>query len=193
MPNWCDTTYKVVGDPKEVRELHEILERMSSRKDPKHPNGFGSLWLSELVIELGFDWEKLRCRGQITDYSYDGEGFLTIYQCTAWCEQEGVRQAIEQKFSSIKVYFKEEEPGCDVYYTNDLSGNWFPEKYLLDGEDVWEYFEDLEGLSEYVNRMYGLTTRADLEDIQEQLEEYVECYDDDDFWLNLHEFKFVDE
>lgn len=191
MPNWASVTYKCVGAAKEVTELNTILERMNSRKEPKHPNGFGNLWLGELVIELGLDWEKLRCRGEITDYNCDEE-CVTIYQQTAWCEQEGVRQAIETKFPSIKVYFLEEEPGCEVYYTNDINGDWFSERFLLDGEEVWEYFETIEEVSEYVNQTYGLTTKADLEDIQMQLEEYVEGYDDDDFYLKLHEFKCVD-
>ena len=192
MPNWCDTTYKCVGSAKEVAELNTILERMNQRKEPIHPNGFGTLWLGELVIELGFDWEKYRCRGEITDFNYDGEGLLTIYQNTAWCEQEGVRKAIQERFPTIKVYFREEESGCEVYYTNDLSGDWFPEKFLLDGEDVWEYFERLEELSKFLNDRYGLTTKADLEDIQMQLNEYVEGYEDEDFYLNLHEFQYVE-
>lgn len=192
MPNWCDTTYKCVGDLKEVRELHEILERMSERKEPIHPNGFGTLWLGELVSELGYDWEKYQCRGEITGYDYDGEGCLTIFQQTAWCEQEGVRQAIEKRFPSMKVYWREEEPGCNLYYTNDQDGEFFPERYLLDGEGDYEYFETLEDLSEYVNKMYGLTTTPDLEEIQRQLDEYVDGYDDADYYLFLHEFEVVD-
>ena len=39
------------------------------------------------------------------------------------------------------INYMEEEPGCDVYYTNDQSGEWFPERFLLDGEEVHEYFE----------------------------------------------------
>lgn len=192
MPNWADTTYKCVGDLKEVRELHEILEKMNNRKEPKHPNGFGNLWLGELVIELGYDWEKYPCRGEITYYEHD-EGMLTINQYTAWCEQEGVREAIQTKFPSIKVYYMEEEPGCDVYYTNDLSGDFFPEKYLLDGEDVYEYFETLEDVSKFVNDRFGLTTTPDLEEIERQLNEYVDGYEDSDFYLNLHEFKYVED
>lgn len=190
MPNWCDTTYKCVGDPKEVRELHEVLERMNNRKEPIHPNGFGNLWLGELVIELGFDCEKYRCRGEITYYDYD-EGMLTICQMTAWCEQEGVREAIQTKFPSIKVYYMEEEPGCDVFYTNDLSGDFFPEKYLLDGENVYEYFETLEDVCEYVNNKFGLTTTPVLQDIEMQIEAYQE--DNNIDYLNLHEFKYVED
>ena len=86
----------------------------------------------------------------------------------------------------------EEEPGCDVYYTNDFTGDFFPEKYLLDGEDVYEYFETIEEVSEFVNERFGLTTTPDFADIERQLDKYVEVKDDSDFYLNLHEFKYTE-
>ena len=74
MPNWCSTTYKCVGDEEEIKSLHEILETIRHRKEPKTPNGFGHLWLGELVTELGFNWEELKCRGEIIDFElYDGK------------------------------------------------------------------------------------------------------------------------
>ena len=131
MPNWCDTSYKCVGDLKEVKSLHKVLKYMEKRKTSILKNGFGKMWLGNLVHKLGGDWEKSRCRGEITDFSLDGN-VLTINQETAWCEQEGVRQIIEKTYPSIQVYFTEQEPGCGVFYTNDASGDYFPERYFLD-------------------------------------------------------------
>lgn len=111
MPNWCDTTYKCVGDLKEVRSLYRILKYIDNRKTPIVPNGFGNRWLGNLVTKLGGNWESCRCRGEILDYHIDGN-VLTIYQSTAWCEQEGVREIIEKAYPSIKVYYREEEPGA---------------------------------------------------------------------------------
>ena len=102
MPNWCDTSYKCVGDLKEVKSLHKVLKYMEKRKTSILKNGFGKMWLGNLVHKLGGDWEKSRCRGEITDFSLDGN-VLTINQETAWCEQEGVRQIIEKTYPSIKV------------------------------------------------------------------------------------------
>lgn len=129
MPNWCDTTYKCVGDPKEVRVLHKILKYIDIRKTTIVRNGFGKWRLGNLVTKLGGKWEDYCCRGEITGYSFDGD-VLEITQYTAWCEQEGVRRIIQEKFPSIKVYYREEEPGCEVYYTNDTTGSYFPETYF---------------------------------------------------------------
>lgn len=193
MPNWCDTTYKCVGDSNEVKELYNVLERLNNSKEKKDLNGFGSVFLDELITGLGYNYEEYPypSRGRITSYEYNNE-MLTIYQETAWSEQEGVRIAIEERFPSIKVYYLDEEYGNDHFYTNDKSGNFFPERYVIDGEDVEEYFESIEDVSKFVNDMYGLTTTPDFEEIEMQINEYVEGYDDEDFCLNIHEIVRVD-
>ena len=41
MPNWCDCTYKCVGDLKEVKSLYKILKYIDRRKTSIEKNGFG--------------------------------------------------------------------------------------------------------------------------------------------------------
>lgn len=105
--------------------------------------------------KLGGKWEDYFCRGEIIDYSLNGD-ILEITQCTAWCEQEGVRRIIQEKFPSIKVYYREEEPGCDVYYTNDTTGCFFPETYLFKSLSLSIFFMpqiSLVGKSALENRL----------------------------------------
>ena len=66
MPNWCDCTYKCVGDLKDVRSLYKALKYIDKRKTSIIKNGFGKWWLGNLVVKLGGNWEKYRCRGEIT-------------------------------------------------------------------------------------------------------------------------------
>lgn len=194
MPNWCDTTYKCVGDPKEVRALHKILKYIDRRKTTIVRNGFGKWWLGNLVTKLGGKWEDYCCRGEITGYSFDGD-VLEITQYTAWCEQEGVRRIIQEKFPSIKVYYREEEPGCEVYYTNDTTGSYFPEAYFLDSYDEQRYFETIEETAESVSEIVGCTVEATIDAIQEALEKYVEQKErsGEEVFYSLHEFKVIDD
>ena len=189
MPNWCSTTYKCVGDLKEARSLHNILKKMSRRKNPKIRNGFGPMWLGELVNELGYDWEKYRCRGEITGFELE-DGILTISQETAWCEQEGVRMAIEQKYPSIKVYVLCEEPGCEVYWTNDMEESYFPDNYFLDSYDDPMYFETIEEAAKYVGRLVGHEVELSVSAIERALEEYAEVRqeNDEDVFYSFHQF-----
>ncbi|OUO01364.1 hypothetical protein [Bacteroides clarus] len=192
MPNWCDTTYKCVGEPKEVKSLYKILKYIDKRKTTIIENGFGKWWLGNLVHKLDGDWNELRCRGEITGYGLDGN-ILTIYQSTAWCEQEGVREQIERTFPGIKVYYREEEPGCGVYYTNDSSGDYFPEQYYLDSyNDDSEYFRTVEEAAGYVSGIIGKDVEPDKNSIGEALEEYMDQQDDKDIWYSFHEFTIVE-
>ena len=194
MPNWCDTTYKCVGDPKEVRALHKVLKYIDKRKTTIVRNGFGKWWLGNLVTKLGGKWEDYCCRGEITGYSFDGD-VLEITQYTAWCEQEGVRGIIQEKFPSIKVYYREEEPGCEVYYTNDTTGDYFPETYFLDSYDEQRYFETIEEVAESVSEIVGCTVEATVNAIQEALEKYVEQKESEgeEVFYSLHEFQVIDD
>ena len=72
MANCCDTTYKCVGDLKEVRSLYKTIKANDNRKTSRIKNGFGTLWLGNIIDALGEDWEKLRCRGSIYYYELDG-------------------------------------------------------------------------------------------------------------------------
>ena len=194
MPNWCDTTYKCVGDPKEVRALHKILKYIDRRKTTIVRNGFGKWWLGNLVTKLGGKWEDYRCRGEIIDYSLDGD-ILIISQSTAWSEQEGVRRIIQEKFPSIKVYYREEEPGCGVYYTDDTTGDYFPAAYFLDSYDEQLYFETIEEAAECGSGSVGCAVEATVNAIQEALEKYVEQKESEgeEVFYSLHEFQVIDD
>ena len=194
MPNWCDTSYKCVGDPKEVRKLNSVLKYMEKRKTSILSNGFGKMWLGNLVYKLGGNWEELRCRGEITDFSLDGN-VLTINQQTAWSEQEGVRLIIEQTFPSIKVYYLEQESGCEVFCTNDASGEYFPERYFLDSYEDWEYFETLDDAAKFVSQIIGHEVESSVDAIDKALDKYVEEHEEEneDIFYSFHEFKVVED
>ena len=194
MPNWCDTSYKCVGDPKEVRKLNSVLKYMEKRKTSILSNGFGKMWLGNLVYKLGGNWEEFRCRGEITDFSLDSN-VLTINQQTAWCEQEGVRLIIEQTFPSIKVYYMEQESGCEVFCTNDASGEYFPERYFLDSFEDWEYFETLDEAAKFVSKIIGHEVEPSADAIDKALDNYVEEHEEEneDIFYSFHEFKVVED
>ncbi len=192
MANQSDVVYKCIGDPKEVRSLYKIINANDKRKTSRVKNGFGTLWIGNIIDALGEDWEKLRCRGEIIGYHIENN-LLTIYQSTAWCEQEGFRECIEKKFPSIKVYYREEEPGCDVYYTNDADRNYFPERYLLNNNDEPLYFNTIEEAAEYVSGIVNQKVEANMTAIEKALDEYEEENKDEDVYFSFHEFQVVDD
>ncbi len=187
MPNWADVTYKCVGDPKEVRSLYKTILRNAKRKTPRIKNGFGVQWLGCIIDALGFKWEDYRCRGDIS-HAYLLDGVLTIHQNTAWCEQEGFREVIEKKFPSIKVYYKEEECGCEVYHTNDTAGRFFPERFFLDNYDEPLYFDTIEEATRCISGIVGHQVKPSVEAIEQALDEFQEEHEDEYLFYSFHEF-----
>jgi hypothetical protein len=194
MPNWCDTTYKCVGEKKEVESLYNLIQQMENADKSIVENGFGKMWLGNLVTLLGCDWKEYRCRGEIYSYMLEHD-VLTICQSTAWCEQEGVRHAIEKKLPSIKVYYLDEEPGCENYTTNDASGICFPMRYRVENYNETEDFNNLEEVAEYFSELTEQPVAADLDTIQACIKDYVtkmQQEEDEDYQCLLYEYRLVE-
>ena len=69
MPNWCYTRYVIEGtESKDIEALKAKLDELSQMPEPLLPNGFGNLWLGNIVHLLGGDWRKVYCRGRILEY-----------------------------------------------------------------------------------------------------------------------------
>lgn len=194
MPNWCNTTYKVVfEDEEEAKELHSILERLTKDQEPVVPNGSGNLGLGCVLQEMGYNTKKLdengiRHRGEVVDFSLDGN-VLTIWQNTAWCEQEGFRKCLEERYD-CKVYYMDEEPGCENYTTNDETSEFFIDKFILETEDGTEYFSCLTDAVDNIREVFSIEipNNTTLKEVENKLEEY-----EDVFWIRVHEIEYVND
>lgn len=192
MPNWTSTSYRATGSPQGISKLYKSLQKMNKRKNPKIRNGFGPLWLGELLNELGGNWEDTRCRGEITWFEKNNDGTLSIDMICAWCEQSEFRHWLEGKLG-LKIYYRDEEPGCEVYNTNDSTGVYFPERYYLNTFDDPQYFDTIEEAAKYVADLVGKEIEANVDSINEALESYMTENDDDDIWFSFHEFTILDD
>lgn len=197
MSNTCFTTYKVVSEnKKDVTKLFKTIKRLDGRKTPLVKNGWydSKLWLGCLVKALGGNPNKVYCRGTITFYEMEDD-VLTLNTETAWAEMSETRHFIESCFPGMKIYYIEEESGCERFYTNDSEGIYFKDRYYLDGFDDSEYFETLEEAAKYVKEIVGHEVEADLKAIDKALSDYVEEHeeDDPDCYYSFHEFKEVND
>ena len=194
MPNWCSVTYAcITKDEKEAKKLYNAIYSMDKSRNPLAESDFGKLWLGCFFKQLGGDEGKIRCRGEITDYSIEtinDEHIVKIHQETAWVEQEEVRFLIRRTFPSLEVLFIEEEPGGEVFCTNDSVGRFFPERYLLDGNEVFEYFETIDQVVAWLKKNKDIDI-TDTDKIDKILDSYNEEHEDDDEYLYFHEFKVI--
>ena len=196
MSNTCFTTYKVVSEnKKDVTKLFKTIKRLDGRKTPLVKNGWydPKLWLGCLVKALSGDPNKVYCRGTITFYEMEDD-VLTLNTETAWAEMSEARHFIESCFPGMKIYYIEEESGCEIFNTNDSEGIYFKDRYYLDGFDDSEYFETLEEAAVYVKEIVGHEVEATVKAIDKALSDYVEEHeeDDPDCYYSFHEFTVLE-
>lgn len=134
MPNWCTTSYNISGPQKDIRSLYNKMKRLQNRKESLLPNGFGETWLGNLVNRLGADWQTVNCRGEWSNLMMKG-GDLHFDTCSAWCRCNEVEDVIRDKYPDLEIVFISEELGCDIFETNDATGEIFPERVIIDTED----------------------------------------------------------
>lgn len=190
MPNWAYTDYVVTGDNKKVNEMFSMLERLNARKRPLAKSDFGKLWLGNIVLLLGKHWKDVYCRGSIQSYqkSFDNQNLFLAVE-SAWGEMNEVRELLQQKFPSLQVYYYVEEPGMEIYSTNDQSGKYFPSRYVVySDEEGTEYFNCVEDVAEYLGRL-GLAVQFDssAEDCEKAVNKWNETHPDS--WVNLYRIK----
>ena len=185
MPNWAYCSYRIVGKAEEVNELYSKLQQLENMQEPLVDNGFGNLWLGCLVTILGGNWNDIYCRGKIIDFSLN-DGILLIETETAWGEMNEVRHFIEKVYPALKIYYYEEECGCEIYQTNDRNGHFFSSRYIFDDQDGEgkEYFDNPKTLLAFASRAMGMKLKT-IEDLNDAVSDS-DCF-------SFHEISVVND
>ena len=186
MANCCYVVYKCVGERKQLDELAAALYKVMNRKMTEVENKWGKTWLGWLVTALQGDATSYPLRGKICDFNDDKE-VLTITQETEWEEQRELRVFLKERFPAIDIYYTEEEPGGEVFATNDMEGRLFPFRYLLDGHDDAQYFRTLEDAAIAVADIAGREVAPEEEEIDEALDDFMEIHEGEFF--SFHRFE----
>ena len=190
MPNWCDTVYRCIGDESEIKELYNVLESLHEDNPKLLPNGFGTHWIGNVLHLLHYSWGKYSCRGEITGFYLESDTCLIIAQETAWGEQEGFREVLQDAYPNIDIYYKCEEPGNGLYITNSFEE--FPYKFIVEDSNNYEYFYDT---SEVKNFLHDLTGQCPASDNIEDIRDFIDTINKnnpDDNYIFLHEFSLAD-
>lgn len=92
----------------------------------------------------------------------------------------------EQYADKIRLIYASEEPGFDVFVTNDYAGIFFKDRYYLDchcfGEYHQEYFDSLSRMITYIREKLGVDVSEidSLNDMENAIYAAI-CYELDDF------------
>jgi hypothetical protein len=114
MANICITNYVIEGEKKELDALYQKMKELRGQS------------LGQLVEALGKNPDEIMCRGDWSDLERHG-GTLRMTFETAWTPCYEVTLLMKAVYPSLRIYYKAEEPGCEVYLKNDADGKYFPE------------------------------------------------------------------
>ena len=126
MPNICTAYYVIEGEKTELDALYETMTSLQAMEQPLVENSFGPTWLGCLVKALGENPEDVLCRGEWMDLERDDDTLRVTFE-TAWTPCYEVIALMKSTYPSLHIYYKAEEPGCEIYVKNDAEGKYFPE------------------------------------------------------------------
>lgn len=201
MPNWCMTNMVIEGHKADVEKIRGLLIQWTS-KEYMHSD-FGKNWLGNIVLGAGFKVDEedgLHCRGWIDSIgditeSTDGYSFVVEYE-SAWGPVSDMWKAVMQKHApTCAMYWYAEEPGNEVYETNDLNKKHFDMDYVVDSyvenskNPLSSAFDGIEGftkegLKALLESMFGKGTLEGL--IQKA--ENVPIGDNE--WFSIHPIQY---
>lgn len=188
MPNWCNTSYKFVGDKEEIADLYNKLQSLNDMPEPLVENGFGKLFLGCVVNLFGGDWKEIYCRGEIDYMEICGDSMIQLSTMTAWGDMPEVWDFVCKNYPSIEYYYLAEEGGMCYYVNSDTTGEYFPEKYyVLHAEGYSEYLDDDEELLEYIAEKIGAAEIESIDQLDQLLEQYNKEHANEEIYY--HEFK----
>lgn len=114
MANICTTNYVIEGEKKELDALYQTMKALQEKD------------LSSLVQKLVKNPKEVECRGVWTDLERQEDTLRLTFE-TAWTPCYEVMASLKEAYPSLRIFYKAEEPGCEVYLKNDAEGKYFPE------------------------------------------------------------------
>ena len=79
-----------------------------------------------MVKALGKNPEEVLCRGEWMDLERADDTLRVTFE-TAWTPCYEVTALMKSTYPSLRIYYKAEEPNCEIYVKNDAEGKYFPE------------------------------------------------------------------
>lgn len=192
MANLCNTTYKVTGTEKAVKDLWNTLQSMNVNTK--------NIWLDELAVHYGIDYEGrgIKVRGHIYFGEFEEDDdykLLTFETETAWTACNDLFDAINEALNAeLSISYREIECGCNLFYVHDEQG-FFPEECCVSSsgepfedacEDVFDSCQD--AIAEWCKKT-GVPQGDRTED---EMVEFINGYeyDDEDTYYYINKFIF---
>lgn len=196
MANICFTHYVLeCEDKSKLQRIHDAITYCNSPEYPKPKDGSHPSWTSNILAELLMEHQPDRSWWVESDLV---DGILHIYEESAWTRGVAINQLLgqmndpEDEENNIEVYFYTEEPGCEIYESNDDYHCHFYDEYVLDTSEDKFYYDSFQSLLEGLGAFVGDTLLFDtFGEVEKYLEGYNETHQEDEKWAYAHAIDYT--
>lgn len=194
MANYATLDYKITGSQEELKKFDDAIKKAD--KDCKYDT-----WFSVVKKHLGFEDKEPYFRGYVS-YHHIVDGELLMSMEWAWWQDSKFCDWLKEQFPSFEIWWIGEEPGNEIYCTNDLDGTVFDSKYKIDwsvnGSCDTEYFSEYGQLTDYIKRKIqpALNQELDLPDNLSDLCKYLneKAEESDEYnYISINEYEYSEE
>lgn len=170
MPNWCSTSYAVCCENKSV--LKQIADAINECSQSER-------------VESVFNKLGIKASPERTFWSDAKieEGVLKFFEDSAW-SRGGAINILQEHFESeeddkhLSIYFLSQELSNGIFEKNDENGMYFPEQYLLCGDNSDEYYNSFDELKKEIQTI--LNTQKEFQTLEEINQALLEAAEDAD-------------
>lgn len=192
MENWATTSYRIEGSKSDLEKVYGVIDSfMTDRQKPVTETASRD-WEGNIVKALGASEEQMKnnyLSGFIQEYEMEND-VIRIEAEEAWGATD-FRHVLARLMPELTIYFIVEEPGCEVYATNDADGKYFLDQFYLDacinGNYESGYFAAEEKALAYAAKLIGKEKVS-----KAKLESWNEDHEEDEEFVYIHEFEIVD-
>ena len=192
MANYAAVNYVIEGNEKTLQWINEAM------LNPKVDKNADSSWEGNVLLSLGITKNKIESsylRGFIQEPPRVDDTTISFSAEEAW-NRTDFAELLTEKFPDLTIYWTVEEPGMEIYETNDAEQKYFKFKYWVDACIEDEYYDDYFNTIEEVCKFTKDITNGEvksLEDIKKFNDAHEEGNDFCENFIYLHEFKVVEE
>ena len=188
----ASTSYCIEGSKKDLKRLYKLIDGFMTGKEKPFWEDSAENWLGNVIKALGATEEQMKnnyLRGFIETYELDGD-VLRIAAKEAWGTTD-FRHILKKLMPELTIYYIVEEPGFEVYATNDADGKYFTERFnvdaCVDGHDYWEYFQEEKETMDYVASLLKKDNITEADITQWNME-----HEEEGDFIHIHEFEIVE-
>ena len=152
MANTCCNNLHFVGDKEDIEKLHNEFMKLNSSND--------NTWVGNMIEAAGKnidDYEDIRAFvAYVSDINNDEKGnfILNVDLESKWIPAYDFFRFLNEEYEDVLLLWYAEEPGCEIYETNDYNKEYFKSEYVVDSDEGCEYADNLQTAKEIIKSFF---------------------------------------